>query len=375
MATSGGGGCCDCGDQEAWKRDPYCEDHVLGALTPTESKIVTERMQKVCAIAFRSILKFCVQSFQLRGDNTSPLEYDGDTYCTILYNDEVHTFEQVIHVLTTNVKCNQKLAVEYVTSIDRDGRAVVKCASFATCKTIQKDIERKAVRTNINTKVLPLRVDVLHKDAISCQFVAMYLLAWFQDFLTKHRAFRAVFAEVISEPATSYQLKLILKNDAKLWKEARNCWHHLLISGLLMEYENKKLLADVFTKHYPELMQEFIRDDHFHSISIVSLSVQLYTVPTIAHHLIAHMDAFFKLLHTFYSECIEKHVKNNVLTFEKNGSTNNVFKRAVFILIDLKYLLSFKPDVWTDDLRRGFLHGMQPLIRFLKVRLKSLFYF
>lgn len=29
MATSGGGGCCDCGDVEAWKRDPYCDEHVV----------------------------------------------------------------------------------------------------------------------------------------------------------------------------------------------------------------------------------------------------------------------------------------------------------------------------------------------------------
>lgn len=42
---------------------------------------------------------------------------------------------------------------------------------------------------------------------------------------------------------------------------------------MLMEYENKRYLADIFTKNYPELMQEFIRDDHFHTISIVSLSV------------------------------------------------------------------------------------------------------
>lgn len=29
MGTSGGGGCCDCGDKEAWKNDPYCETHTV----------------------------------------------------------------------------------------------------------------------------------------------------------------------------------------------------------------------------------------------------------------------------------------------------------------------------------------------------------
>lgn len=29
MGTSGGGGCCDCGDSEAWKQDPYCDEHTV----------------------------------------------------------------------------------------------------------------------------------------------------------------------------------------------------------------------------------------------------------------------------------------------------------------------------------------------------------
>lgn len=133
-----------------------------------------------------------------------------------------------------------------------------------------------------------------------------------------------------------------------------------------MEYENKKVLAIIFTKLYPTLMQDFIRDDHEHSFSVVSLSVQLFTVPTIAQHLIAYESAFFKLMHTFYSESIERHVKKKILAFAKNAANLNVFKRTAHILFDLKYLLSFKPDVWTDDLRKNFLHGVQILMKLLK---------
>lgn len=164
----------------------------------------------------------------------------------------------------------------------------------------------------------------------------------------------------------SSPLKHILKNDWKLWKTARTSWHRLLISGMLMEYENKKILAIEFTQLYPTLMQDFIRDDHEHSFSVVSLSVQLFTVPTIAQHLIAHEMAFFKLMHTFYSESIEKYVKKKTLQFAKNAANLNVFKRAAYIQYDLKYILSFKPDVWTDDLRTNFLHGVQVLMKLMK---------
>ena len=31
MASSGGGGYCDCGDVEAWKRDAFCDYHLKGS--------------------------------------------------------------------------------------------------------------------------------------------------------------------------------------------------------------------------------------------------------------------------------------------------------------------------------------------------------
>lgn len=153
--------------------------------------------------------------------------------------------------------------------------------------------------------------------------------------------------------------------DIKLWKSARSAWHRLLIAGMLMEYENKKELAISFTKVYTNIMQDFLRDDHYHSFSVVSLSVQLFTVPTIAHHLMAHESAFFKLMHTYYSECIEKYIKNKVLQFPKNSAAS-FNKRASYIITDLRYLLTFKPETWSQELRLGFLHGIQIVIRLLK---------
>lgn len=38
MGTSGGGGCCDCGDEEAWRRSPYCDLHKMGKEQDGEEK-------------------------------------------------------------------------------------------------------------------------------------------------------------------------------------------------------------------------------------------------------------------------------------------------------------------------------------------------
>ena len=54
---------------------------------------------------------------------------------------------------------------------------------------------------------------------------------------------------------------------------------------------------------YGAMMRDFISDDHEHSFSVTSLSVQLFTVPTLAHYLIAQKDVLPQLFNTFMSEC------------------------------------------------------------------------
>ncbi|XP_059617918.1 E3 ubiquitin-protein ligase UBR1 [Phlebotomus argentipes] len=368
MGTSNGGGCCDCGDAEAWKRDPYCEQHIQGLQnSQPDNPIITERMKKACEVVFHAVLSYCCTSLEIDcNGNMSAVNEDEDSYCTVLYNDETHTYEQVIQTLTRTVACPHKNAVDYVTSVDRDGRAVVYCGSFNECVRLKNEVEKQSLRNIMHAKTQPLRVTVLHRKSLSYQQFALQLLSWLQQFLMHCAAFRKVFCDIITMN-TDYNINHLLSNDCKLWKMARSSWHRVLISGMLMEYENKKKLAVVFTKLYASVMQEYIRDDHDHSFSIVSLSVQLFTVPTIAHHLIAHESAFFILMQTFYAESVEKYVQNKVLQFAKTTINLNVFKRSAYILYDVRYLLNITPDVWTDDLRKGFLHGMQILIKLLRV--------
>ena len=75
--------------------------------------------------------------------------------------------------------CQQKEAIDYVTSIDREGRAVVKCAPFQKCEQLKNDIEKQSNRSvNLPPKQLPLKVSVLHKNAVAQQQFAIQLLAW-----------------------------------------------------------------------------------------------------------------------------------------------------------------------------------------------------
>ncbi|XP_043277613.1 E3 ubiquitin-protein ligase UBR2 [Venturia canescens] len=377
MGTSGGGGCCDCGDAEAWKKEPFCKTHLLGTQSKeSASKKLPEDIAMRAVATFEAVLKYCYElltlehspglppDLQVKETDEDPLSLLGttDTYCTVLFNDETHTFEQVISTLTKVIKCSQKDAIEFVTNIDRDGRAVVKCSDFQHCNELKSDVERFTSRHNNR----PLKVLVVHAHVVAHQIFAMKLLGWLQQFISLCEGFRIIFSDVaLNTKAGEVAIVAgILMRDSQLWKSARTAWHRLFISGMLMEYESKKALAIVFTNNYGPVMKDFIRDDHDHSFSITSLSVQLFTVPTLAHHLIAHHDVLFILLNTFISESSRKCNSAGKLEFERN-TPNTSFKRAQYILYDLRYLLTSKPDTWTDELRRGFLQGISLLLTFL----------
>ena len=57
------------------------------------------------------------------------------------------------------------------------------------------------------------------------------------------------------------------------------------------------------------MMEDFIHDDHDHSVCVVSLAVQLFTMPTIALMLIAEENVLARLLNSFLAEC-NKNLKN-----------------------------------------------------------------
>lgn len=378
MGTSYGGGCCDCGDVEAWKRDPYCETHKLGLEKKhVNLNFLTNDMEKRAHLVFECVLRYARTLLTLEHPPMLPAGLDSDenmedlysiyknqedSFCTVLYNDETHTFDQVITTLNRFIKCPQRESIDYVTSIDREGRAVVKCAGFVQCKDLKEEIEKFTSRHGSK----PLKTVVVHSHVIAHQIYALRLLTWMQNLLGYSERLRAVFSEVVlaSTPSEGCIIESILRKDTALWKSARLHWHKLFIAGMFIEYENKKEFAKVFTKNYGAIMKDYINDDHDYSYSVASLGVQIFTVPTLANYLMAHHDVLYKLLNTFLSECSHKVNRQGKLEFERNTSTLP-FKRAQHVLGDIRYLLSSVPDKWNPELRVSFCHAVSLVLKIL----------
>ena len=140
ISSSGGGGYCDCGDPEAWKRDFACaahqppSGHAEDIDVSDARKRLPQDVAKRFGVVVQSALCYAYQMLTLRDGSQSPTELlggistgsppkkrsfltstsallslggskDGEAdddlkYATILYNDEVHTYDGVITVLS-----------------------------------------------------------------------------------------------------------------------------------------------------------------------------------------------------------------------------------------------------------------------------------
>ncbi|XP_059082624.1 E3 ubiquitin-protein ligase UBR2-like isoform X2 [Tigriopus californicus] len=381
MAISTGNGICDCGDTEAWKADPHCDTHALGTQTgpaePILSKVPPE-IQVRGRYVLMSVMKYCLEVLTLPASLTLPADLTyrqmdsfedmtaEDSYSTIIFNDEEHTFDDVIATLTRAIECDRNAAKGLATLIDREGRCLVKCSGFQNCNDVKRITERITSRRNSK----PLKVVVMNSYVMAHQNFAMRLLDWLQGILEKCDSFIALFAIILQEKDLKDRcsmLETIFRNDTVLWKATRKQTHHLLITTMLFDNETKRQFASLFTQCYGQMMKDYIQDDHDHSFSIHSFSIQLFTAPTLAHHLVANDDVLAKLLTTFMSECEGRRNEFGKLDFQE--SLNNLSPRRPdhYITSDLRYLLRTPPEVdaWTDQLRKGFLHGVTLLLDIL----------
>merc|ERR1711990_1309772 len=67
----------------------------------------------------------------------------------------------------------------------------------------------------------------------------------------------------------------------------------------LKEYENKLQLSKLFSNHYREIYNNVDKDDHDVKYSMSSLTVQLFTTPSVVEHLIEKediMESMFEIL-------------------------------------------------------------------------------
>ena len=179
----------------------------------------------------------------------------------------------------------------------------------------------------------------------------------------------------------------VLLNDWNSWKQVRSLWLELIIDGLMKDYDSKQKLSVIFAQNYQEIVEDYYCDDQERESSIMSLSVQIFTVPSLAHHLIEKCDAMSKMLRGnvynalfyfapqilisgFITLLSENKDESGALDFNAwVVEERSEFQRGLMSLYDLTYLLSVVPgpERWTDALRTNFRNGAVKVLEVLSM--------
>uniref|UniRef100_A0A8D3CR77 E3 ubiquitin-protein ligase n=1 Tax=Scophthalmus maximus TaxID=52904 RepID=A0A8D3CR77_SCOMX len=341
MHASSGGGFCDCGDVEAWKIEfQHCRSSVFLFCVQDECVLepeLYERAEKLFRVLLHYLTDFLVweENFELSAE-LQPRQKDNAYYC-VLYNDEHHSYDHVIYTLQRSVNCDQTEAQTHTQLIDKEGRRAVKRGTLRSCQQAKDLIRSNSEHISLNP-------------------------------ISRAAGFRQAFCQVALEPGTDGDrpclISRLMLHDARMYKGARKIVHELIFCSMLLETEFKRQFAFEFTKHFKQLQKDFIHDDHDRSISITALSVQIFTVPTLARQLIEEGNVIKVVVDTVM-ELLREHLDDNNRFFFL-GYNSDKFSRIQVIFHDLRYILISKPSTWTDELRRQFLEGFKVFLGFLK---------
>uniref|UniRef100_A0A3B3CH11 E3 ubiquitin-protein ligase n=1 Tax=Oryzias melastigma TaxID=30732 RepID=A0A3B3CH11_ORYME len=351
MTTSGGGGFCDCGDTEAWKNAPWCQKHAR-VDGHTEEDPVAQLPPDLITRAYRVffiILKYAVDLLTWEQEDQLPAGLEpperADTYFCVVFNDEVHTYEQVIYTLQKAVSCSHKEALSFATAVDREGRKSVRFGDFQFCEQAKSVIVRNKSRQS-----KPLRVQVMHSSVVAHQCFALKTLKWLGQIIKYSDGLRRILCQVGlqqgPEGENSSLVDRLMLNDSRMWKGARNIYHQLLMNSVLMDLKFKKIFAIQFAKNYEHLQNDYVKDDHDREFSITDLSVQMFTVPSLGRMLMVEENLMTTIIRTFVDHLRHRDVHGRFQFDRYTAQQAFKFGRVQSLIGDLKYVLISAPSEW-----------------------------
>ena len=106
-------GSCDCGEDDSWKNDLKCPHHSV------QSKLQEKNFEDdidVLKNELEPVLQFAMKTFYDYGKSRKETTNEGCVL--ILYNDENHSFDDVIDILTTEIEDCEVNAASYAGLVD-----------------------------------------------------------------------------------------------------------------------------------------------------------------------------------------------------------------------------------------------------------------
>ncbi|KAI8340755.1 hypothetical protein BC941DRAFT_392381 [Chlamydoabsidia padenii] len=214
--SRGAGGCCDCGDFEAWKIPLECRIHSLSATHDDSGrKVIRPVMEPFDTVppalldsihnTISVVLDYLLETFAASPEDVSPTtandvmrdcedshaalgirDTSGErhpSYACVLWNDERHSFEEVNDIVVKATKCTKAEAQKVAENVDAYGRHVI----------FTSENLNEALLVAMQIKTINLAVTVRSTQNTIREEVCGLLLEWLKDLISgRYKFFTSV---------------------------------------------------------------------------------------------------------------------------------------------------------------------------------------
>ncbi|KAG7090500.1 hypothetical protein E1B28_009613 [Marasmius oreades] len=416
------GGCCDCGDPEAWRVHLNCPYHPPADGTapststyPSSGTRGTQRPDVIPPIKDypyrvsvppelretmnRTVgyaLDFVLDTLDYSPDEPSVPSNEADLrlqpsadpmmkdqYCVIIWNDDKHSFDEVIKLICDLTGRSREEATEMTQRIDENGREMVEMST---------DVSRLLEMAQ-NIAQIDLGVTIRRAYDTFREQVASVIIEWLVD-LTQSRLgtdtliLREIIAEEMLSPRrrenASYphnaqtllalhdirdptRLDCLFLSHTRLWKKPRLSLKEIYTAILTLGRDHKLAIAGHFARVYHRVIDAYLLVDREAETSIKYFALQLFTVPSVATHIVRTHKIITRLLAIitafFTNQIADKHI-----AYPPNTSIYNLdvdtfpfkSKRFMPVFSDLRYLCNNEP------VQHLIAHNPEYIIQFAK---------
>ncbi|KAK2464879.1 hypothetical protein APHAL10511_002955 [Amanita phalloides] len=396
------GGCCDCGDDEAWKVSMDCPHHPPALpnedvpdpsqVTPKSSaRMITPEVPPVPNYPFRIsvppelrdsmhrtigyALDFLLDTLDYSPEepaipnNEADLRLQPsadpmlkDQYCVVLWNDDKHSFTEVIKMLCDLTNRSPSESSDVAQKIDETGRDVIEMNSNVT-----RLLEIAQALSNIDLGVTVRRAyDTFREqmaeviiewlvDLSRCRLSTDALII--REFITtelfsprkREAGLHSQSSAALKELGETTRMDYLLVYHTRMWKLPRLSVKELYSSILALGQEHKLALASRFARVYHRIVDSYLLIDREAETSIKYLALQLFTVPSVAAHVVKSYKLVNRLLSIimafFTNQIQDKHIIYPPAPPGVIDADSQPFKSKRFMPVfsDLRYLVITEP--------------------------------
>ncbi|GAA5876736.1 hypothetical protein JCM16303_006269 [Sporobolomyces ruberrimus] len=227
-------------------------------------------------------------------------------FAVVLWNDEKHSFPQVIEIVSRSTGCSRSAASLVAQRVDVVGRDVILITPTA----------EEALRVSKTINSIDLGIDV--RDAKECfeECLAGEVFKWVKGLMKvrvgrEENALSRVVGEVWTEIGQGERegesrFMRLARVEERLWKEVRKNVQEIAVGLMSVGSEIKTKLSIQYATIYPHLCNSYLLTDREPENSLIFLSVQIFTVPSICSTLVQppynFLSTILDILFAFFTE-------------------------------------------------------------------------